>query len=500
MNTSKLSDFSYNNYSQFGEDGIIEKIFEIIGTTTKLCVEFGAWNGFMASNTANLWTKDWQGILIESDMKGYKELAENVKNYNCLSLYKFVSPEGNNSLENILNEANINKTLDLLSIDIDGDDYYILKSLNKIRPRVIICEYNPTIPPNFELVQVRGEVFGASSVSIINLAKEKNYTLVSMTETNCIFVIDEEISKFSDYYINYPEIAPTKHLTYLISDYKGNFVLSRIPTYGIRFPLAREFAKGQGFGFWGIINYFRNKIVYNIERHVNSLLTEKPVVPQTHYIKTKILKEYASKYSLNTFIETGTYFGDTVYALKNNFKKIISIELSEELCNRAREKFSKDKHISIFNGDSGVVIKSVLDSLKEPALFWLDGHYSGGITAKGELDTPIIKELQHILSHPIKNHVILIDDARCFTGERDYPNIKELVSIISKLNNDLNVNIEDDIIRIYPNVKGINISSRSILHSYAEPWRSKTGRIYRKTKKLARGLAHHDENKVQTKI
>jgi len=210
-----------------------------------------------------------------------------------------------------------------------------------------------------------------------------------------------------------------------------------------------------------------NKIVGSVDNFINKLIAEKPFVEPTHEIKVNTLKEYAKKYSLDTFIETGTFLGDTVYALRNNFKKIISVELSSDLCNKARRRFANDKHISILQGDSGALMGSILDSLKEPALFWLDGHYSGGITARGELDTPIIKELGLILNHHIKNHVILIDDARCFVGENDYPTIKELLAFVSKLNNNLNVKVEDDIIRIYPGKKDV---------SYSEPWRHKTER------------------------
>ena len=79
----KLSDFGHNVHSQFGEDGIIEKVFQILGTTSKRCIEFGAWDGFHLSNTANLWTKGWAGVLIEANSAKYRELVKNVQPYNC---------------------------------------------------------------------------------------------------------------------------------------------------------------------------------------------------------------------------------------------------------------------------------------------------------------------------------------------------------------------------------------------------------------------------------
>ena len=87
--------------------------------------------------------------------------------------------------------------------------------------------------------------------------------------------------------------------------------------------------------------------------------------------------------------------------------------------------------------------------MNEPCLFWLDGHYSEGITAKGQLNTPILAELNHILNHSIKDHVILIDDARCFNGLDDYPTIDELKKIIVDKKPALQFSVADDIIRIH---------------------------------------------------
>ena len=110
-----------NIYSQWGEDGIIAKIFEIIGDGSRTSIEFGAWDGFHLSNTANLWAnKGWRGILIEGDASKHVSLVEKVKAYNCIPLLGFVEPEGDNSLESILNRSGIPLKADLLSIDIDS--------------------------------------------------------------------------------------------------------------------------------------------------------------------------------------------------------------------------------------------------------------------------------------------------------------------------------------------------------------------------------------------
>jgi len=133
---------------------------------------------------------------------------------------------------------------------------------------------------------------------------------------------------------------------------------------------------------------------------------------------------------LSTFIETGTYLGKTISFVKNYFEKVITIELDEDLYNKAKKLFQEDNRITVLNGDSGKLLEKELISLKEPALFWIDGHFSGGITAKSELETPILSELNAIVKHNVKGHLILIDDMRLFTGENDYPTIIELKNLL----------------------------------------------------------------------
>jgi hypothetical protein len=91
----------------------------------------------------------------------------------------------------------------------------------------------------------------------------------------------------------------------------------------------------------------------------------------------------------------------------------------------------------------------ILKSISEPCLFWLDAHYSAGITAKGEEETPIQQELEIISKHSCKNHIILIDDARLFNGTKSYPDIKELKEKVRKLFKEPAIKIENDIIQIF---------------------------------------------------
>lgn len=168
------------------------------------------------------------------------------------------------------------------------------------------------------------------------------------------------------------------------------------------------------------------------------------------FLKQRIIKNYAKKYKLQILIETGTYLGTTVDATKNAFLKIYSIELDRKLYHRAKNKFSKFQNIQIIRGDSSVILPKLLKKINKPCLFWLDAHFSKGITARGRKDTPIWEELTAILNHKIKNHVILIDDADSFSGKNDYPSVLEVKKIVLKEEGYSAMEIKDNIIRITP--------------------------------------------------
>jgi hypothetical protein len=172
-----------------------------------------------------------------------------------------------------------------------------------------------------------------------------------------------------------------------------------------------------------------------------------------HIIKEKVLKEYAKKFNLKTLVETGTYYGDMINALKEDFGKIYTVELDEFLFKTAKKRFAASNHIEVIHGDSGEKIKEIIQKINRPTLFWLDGHASGGETAKGEKDTPIYEELNVILKSKNLNHVIIIDDARCFGNEPDYPTLDELKKFIFSKRDNLEITVEFDSIRIIPKIK-----------------------------------------------
>ncbi len=172
--------------------------------------------------------------------------------------------------------------------------------------------------------------------------------------------------------------------------------------------------------------------------------------PPPHIIKQQTLLEYSRRYGLKVLVETGTFQGDMVEAMRTKFERIFSIELSNDLYEKARIKFAAYKHIEIIHGDSAAQLVKVLAQLERPALFWLDGHYSAGITARGAKDTPIMEELQHILDAENGGHVMIIDDARCFGTNPAYPTIEQVKCFIRSKRKDVEIIIRHDSIRVAP--------------------------------------------------
>lgn len=149
------------------------------------------------------------------------------------------------------------------------------------------------------------------------------------------------------------------------------------------------------------------------------------------------------------WVETGTYLGETTAILAANAMQVYSLEPANKLFERASRKFSDQVNVKIINGASEDIFPSLLPTLNGAVNFWLDGHYSAGITYQGGKDTPIIEELLHIetnIAH-FNGLCVLVDDIRCFKPTipeyAGYPSIDFLVDWARR--NRLNWHIEHDI-------------------------------------------------------
>ena len=188
------------------------------------------------------------------------------------------------------------------------------------------------------------------------------------------------------------------------------------------------------------------------------------VLPPPHIVKQRTVKEYAAEFSLDTLVETGTYLGAMINATKDTFGRIVSIELDGALYRCARKKYARCGHISVLKGDSSQVLADVLAGISRPCLFWLDAHHSGVLTAKGELESPVMREVEHILNHPVAGHVILIDDAHAFVGQGGYPALAELRSALAARRPGWVFEVKDDIVRMHspPGAQALAICGRAM--------------------------------------
>lgn len=181
--------YGRNIFTQFGEDGIIEKLFSDLKINNGIVVEFGAWDGIYLSNVYKLWRYNgFKAILIEGDKNKAEEFKKISKKYNqveCVNAVVVPDKNNINSIDNILSRSlfDINDdNLALMSIDVDSCDYFIFDSLNKYRPKVIIIETNTD-----QLEEFATHNSGCSLYSVNKLAISKNYTLVCHTG-NAFFV------------------------------------------------------------------------------------------------------------------------------------------------------------------------------------------------------------------------------------------------------------------------------------------------------------------------
>jgi hypothetical protein len=168
-----------------------------------------------------------------------------------------------------------------------------------------------------------------------------------------------------------------------------------------------------------------------------------------HLLKQRTVREYAERYGLRVLVETGTYYGEMVAAMKSRFDEIHSVEFDSRLAERAQKKFARRPHIHIWHGDSQQVVPKILESLNRPALFWLDAGYYGWAGLQGDKQR-LTTELEAILGHRIREHVILMDDARGLNGQNGAPTVDQLKQRIETAFPGRGFSVEYDILRVVP--------------------------------------------------
>jgi hypothetical protein len=168
-----------------------------------------------------------------------------------------------------------------------------------------------------------------------------------------------------------------------------------------------------------------------------------------HLVKQRTVREYGRRYGLRTLIETGTYHGEMIAAMRPHFDRIESIELDPTLAHRAIRRFAHDPRVRIYEGDSQRVIPELLKPLVQPALFWLDAGYYGWAGQEGRTER-LGEELQAILHHAVPGHVILMDDAHGLDGLDGRLTVAALEEHLRATLPSRGVTVTHDILRITP--------------------------------------------------
>lgn len=198
-------------------------------------------------------------------------------------------------------------------------------------------------------------------------------------------------------------------------------------------------------------------------------------------INPELVKQLIDVYGCDSFIETGTYLGKTPLALQSYFKSIHTIELSERLFKSSKDKLSQFKNIHCYLGDSANMLPIILEqTASDNVMIFLDAHWSGGTaTARGEDNTPILRELKAIQNHLPKKFVIIIDDVREFCGFPNkrryyclggYPSIQQLRKRLQLIAPDHDFFINGDLALVVP---------KNVAHPFSEVIQAATyGRIH----------------------
>ena len=207
-----VNDYQRQVHSQSGEDGILEKIFESLGIKNGWYCEFGAGDGNWICNTRKLREEGWKGVLIEGDNESFLNLKGNYGSHPDVSIIEsYISCEPGESLDDLLATTEIPKDFDFLSIDVDGNDLWIWKSLKIYEPKVIAVEYNPHYNPVDSLTIEydanhrfnSDNYYGATAGAFNKLAEEKGYKLIGSTGGLNLFYCKKELSdQFKELDIN----------------------------------------------------------------------------------------------------------------------------------------------------------------------------------------------------------------------------------------------------------------------------------------------------------
>lgn len=182
---------------------------------------------------------------------------------------------------------------------------------------------------------------------------------------------------------------------------------------------------------------------------------------KTGFLKRSFLNHLKEVFKANVFVETGTFLGETTKEASFVFDEVYSVELSSSLYERCATSLKNEKNIYLYQGDSALFLQNLLPSLKDRGtiIFWLDAHYSSGITVRGKKDTPVVEELKAIKESCIHDGIVLIDDMRHFyTTDCDYPSFTRTCELLLDINPQYKLALLGDVLIAFPPSHTVTIS------------------------------------------
>jgi hypothetical protein len=237
----ELAGYRHNVHSQNGEDGVLEEVFRRLHVDTGFFVEFGAWDGKHLSNTYRLAEAGWRGLYIEGDDERFAELERTVAAFDgrVAARKTWIAATGETSLDAVLESVGVPAELELLSIDIDSDDWNVWRRVERFRPLVVVLEINSGIPPGIVQTHRGPEVQGSSFSAAVLLAEAKGYAVVCHTG-NVVLVRADRVGELG---------LPPDELAFpeLLFDYSGIVRMQRAaaappPPAGVRTRVRRLFS------------------------------------------------------------------------------------------------------------------------------------------------------------------------------------------------------------------------------------------------------------------
>jgi hypothetical protein len=244
-----LLEFRADVFSQNGEDGVLQQALAVLPAAglDRWCVEFGAWDGVHLSNSRNLiLNHGYRAVLIEGDARKFRELQANYAgSQGVIPVHGLVGFGAADGLDAMLADTEVPEDFDVLSIDIDGNDYHVWKAMRRLRPKLVCIEFNQTIHTDVDFVQPADPNVsqGSSLSALVRLGREKGYELICVLPWNAVFVRAEYFHRFhiadnSPYTLR----KDTQYVTYLSCGFDGEIFLhgcQQMPWHGTRLDASR---------------------------------------------------------------------------------------------------------------------------------------------------------------------------------------------------------------------------------------------------------------------